>query len=49
MFHLEDSMLMNSIYNSNTLEKLIKTVDKMNNTTTWNKKIFASKLEHWCH
>ena len=35
MFHLEESMVMYGIYNSDTLEKLINTVHKMHNKTTW--------------
>ena len=37
---------MYSIYNSDTLEKLINTVHKMHNKTTWNEKLFDSKLDH---
>ena len=47
IFHLEDLMVMCSIYNSDTLEKLIGTVHKMYNKTTWNEKLFAGKLNHW--
>ena len=36
IFHLEDSMVMCGVYNSDTLEDLIKTVHKLHNTTTWN-------------
>ena len=46
-FHFEDSMVMYGIYNSDTLEKLIDTVHKMHNTTTWNENLFASKINHW--
>ena len=38
---------MYSIYNSDTLEKLITSVHKMHNTTTWNEKLFAGKLDSW--
>ena len=44
---MEDSMVMYGIYNSETLEKLINTVHKICNTTAWNEKIFAGKLDHW--
>ena len=37
--HLETSMVMYGIYNSETSEKLINTVHKMHNTTTWNEKV----------
>ena len=47
IFHLEDSMVMECIYNSDTLEKLFNTVQKMLNTTTWNEKLFVGKLNNW--
>ena len=47
IIHLENSMTMYGIYNSETLEKLIDTVHKMHNTTTWNEELFASKLDAW--
>ena len=40
---------MYSIYNSGTLEQLIDTVHEMCNKTTWNEKLFASKLNFWYH
>ena len=46
IFHLEDSMVMYDIYNSDTLEKLIDTVHKMHNKKTWNETLFADKLNH---
>ena len=42
-------MVMYSIYNSDTLEKLITTVYKMHNKTTWNEKLFAGKPDLWYH
>ena len=30
-----------------SLEKLTNMVHKMHNKTTWNEKLFASKLDHW--
>ena len=42
-------MLMYGIYNLDTLEQLIDTVHKMHNKTTWNEKVFASKLNFWYH
>ena len=47
MFQLEDSMVMYGSYNSDTLEKLINTVHKMHNKTTWNEKLFVGKLNNW--
>ena len=47
MFHLENSVVMYGIYNSDRLGKLTKTVHKMHNTATWNEKLFASKLNDW--
>ena len=40
-------MVMYGIYNSDTLEKLIDTVHKMHNKTTWNEKLFGGKLSDW--
>ena len=45
IFHLEDSMVMYGIYNSDTLEDLIKTVHKLHNTTTWNEKLFSGHIK----
>ena len=42
--HLEDTMIMYGIYNSNTLAALIKTVQNMQNITPWKEKTFAGKL-----
>ena len=47
MFHLEDSMVMHGIYNSDTLEKLIIAMHKMYNKISWNEKLFAGKLNNW--
>ena len=47
IFHLEDSMVMYGIYNSDTLEDLIKTVHKLCNTTTWNEKLFSGQIKDW--
>ena len=41
IFHLEDSMVMYGVYNSDTLEDLIDTVHKLHNRTTWNEKLFS--------
>ena len=45
--HLEDTMIMYGIYNSNTLTDLMDTVHRMQNFTTWNEKTFAGKLHDW--
>ena len=42
--NLEDLMVMCGIYNSDTLEKLINTVDKMHNKTPWNEKLLLVNL-----
>ena len=47
IFHLEDSMVIYSIYNSDTSEKLVSTVHKLANKTTWNEKLFVSKPNNW--
>ena len=49
VFHLEDSMVMHSIYKSDTLETLIYTVHRLHNQTTLNEKLFAAKIEDWYH
>ena len=45
--HLEDTMIMYGVYNSNTLTDLIDTVHRMQNFTTWNEKTFAGQLHDW--
>ena len=45
--HLEDTMIMYGIYNSDTFTDLIDTVHRMQNFTTWNEKIFTGKLHDW--
>ena len=47
IFHLEDSMVMYGVYNSDTLEDLIDTVHKFHNRTTWNEKLFAGQINNW--
>ena len=41
IMHLEDSMVMYGIYNTETLKKLIDTVQYIHNKTTTNEKLFA--------
>ena len=45
--HLEDTMIMYGVYNSDTLTDLIDTVHRMQSFTTWNEKTFAGKLHDW--
>ena len=45
--HLEDTMIMYGVYNSDTLTDLIDTVHRIQNFTTWNEKILAGKLHDW--
>ena len=47
IFHLEDSMVMYGMYNSDTLEDLIDTVHKLHNRTTWNEKLLSGQIENW--
>ena len=47
MHHLEDTMIMYGVYNSDTLTDLIDTVHRMQNFTTWNEKTFTGKLHDW--
>ena len=49
VFHLEDSMVMYDIYNSETLETLLDTVHRLHNQSTWNEKLFVGKIEDWYH
>ena len=44
LIHLEDSTAMYGVYNTETLEKLIKTVHQIHNTTTPNEKLFTGEL-----
>ena len=45
--HLEDTIIMYGVFNSDTLKDLIDTVHRMQNFTTWNKKTFAGRLHDW--
>ena len=45
--HLEDSMIMYGVYNSDTLMELIDTVHRMQNTTMWKERTFAGWLNQW--
>ena len=47
ILHLEGSMIMYGVYNSDTLKDLIDTVHRMQNFTTWNEKSFTGKLHDW--
>ena len=47
IFHMEDSMVMYGVYNSDTLEDLIDTVHKLHNRTTWNEKLFSGQIDNW--
>ena len=44
--HLEDTIIMYGVYNSDTLTDLIDTVHRMQNFTTWNEKT-TGKLHDW--
>ena len=46
LMKLDDTMLMYGIYNAETLEKLIKTVHEIHNTTSSHEKLFAIKHNH---
>ena len=43
LMHLENSMLMYSVYNTETLEKLIKIVHNIHNTTTSHERLFTGQ------
>ena len=44
IMHLEDSMVMYGIYNTEMLEKLLDTVHYIHNKTTTNEKLFTGDL-----
>ena len=46
LIKLDDTMLMYGIYNAEALEKLIKTVHKIHNTTSSHEKFFAGEHNH---
>ena len=43
LMHLENSVLMNSVYITETLEKLVKIVHNIHNTTTSHERLFAGQ------
>ena len=45
--HLEDSMIMYGVYNSDTLTELTDTVHRMQNMTMWKQRTFAGRLNQW--
>ena len=45
VYHLEDTMIIYSKYNSDTLMGLANTVHQMQNVTTWKEKIFCKRNE----
>ena len=47
VYHLEDTMIMYSKYNSDTLMDLINTVHHMQNLTSWKEKMFVGKITEW--
>ena len=54
LMKLDGTMLMYGIYNAEMLEKLIKTVHEIHNTTSSHEKLFAGKtiilyLEYFMH
>ena len=46
LMKLDDTMLMYGIYNAEMLERLIKTVHKIHNTTSLHKKLFPGEHNH---
>ena len=46
LMKLDDTMLMYGIYNAEMLERLIKTVHEIHNTTSSHEKLFAGKHNH---
>ena len=45
--HLEDTMIMYGVYNSDTLKSLIDTVHTMQNFATWKERTFSGRLHNW--
>ena len=45
--HLEDTMIMYGVNNSDTLTEQIDTVYRMHNTTMWKERTFAGRLNQW--
>ena len=48
LMKLDDTMPMYGIYNAERLEKLIKTVDEIHNTTSSHEKLFAGRRQSFC-
>ena len=49
IFHLEDSVVLYGIYNSDTLEALVDIVHRLHNQSTWNERLFVGEIEKWYH
>ena len=47
IYHLEDTMIMYSKYNSDTLTNLIDMVNRMHNLTSLKEKLFVGKVNKW--
>ena len=47
VYHLEDTMIMYSKYNSDMLMDVINTVHHMQNLTSWKEKMFVGKMTEW--
>ena len=45
--HLEDTMIMYGVYNSDTMTELIETVHRMHNATMWRERTFAGRFNQW--
>ena len=45
--HLEDTLVMYGVYNSDILTELLDTVHRMQNTITWKERTFAGRLNQW--
>ena len=47
VYHLEDTMIMYSKYNSDMLMDLINTMHYMQNLISWKEKMFVGKMTEW--
>ena len=42
--HLEDTMIMNAVYNSDTLTDLLDTIHRLHNISTWKERTFSGNF-----
>ena len=47
IYHLENSVIMYSIHNAETVEKMINTIQKIHSKTAWNETLLSARLDIW--